>query len=68
MEAAGLDRTAPSVCPKGLRHAYGVHAIHSGVPLNILQELLGHESIETTAIYARALGEERRDIVSRMWG
>lgn len=67
MEAAGLDRNAPSVCPKGLRHTYGVHAIHRGVDLNTLKELLGHESIETTAIYARALGQEKRDIVSRMW-
>lgn len=57
----------PHRSPKGLRHAYGVHAISSGIPLNILQDLLGHAQMETTAIYANALGKEKRDIVAQMW-
>jgi len=28
---------------------------------------LGHSKIETTAIYANALGQEQRDIAARMW-
>lgn len=53
--------------PKGLRHGFGVHALNSGVPLNMLSKWMGHSSLEVTAIYANALGEEERAIASRMW-
>lgn len=51
----------------GLRHAYGVHAIGAGVPLNLLQKWMGHANISTTAIYANALGPEKQAIAERMW-
>lgn len=54
-------------CPKGLRHGFGINAILQGVPLNLLQKWMGHESIETTAIYADAIGKEEREIAARMW-
>ena len=54
-------------CPKGLRHGFGVHAINSGIPLNMLSRWMGHSSLEITAIYANALGEEQRQIAARMW-
>ena len=54
-------------CPKGLRHGYGVHAISRGVQLNMLSKWMGHASLEVTAIYANALGEEQRSIAARMW-
>jgi hypothetical protein len=28
---------------------------------------MGHASLEVTAIYANALGEEQRNIAARMW-
>lgn len=66
MNAAGIA-AGPHRCPKGLRHGYGVHAIGSGVPLNLLSRWMGHASLEVTAIYANALGEEQRAIAARMW-
>jgi integrase len=57
----------PHATPKGLRHGFGVHAIHSGVPLNLVQRWLGHSRLETTAIYLQAMGKEEREIASRMW-
>ncbi len=57
----------PHGSPKGLRHGYGVAAISSGVPLNMLSKWMGHSKIETTAIYANALGQEQRKIAERMW-
>lgn len=33
----------------------------------MLSKWLGHSSLEMTAIYADALGEEQRGIASRMW-
>lgn len=57
----------PHKTAKGLRHAYGVHAIKSGVQLNMLAKWLGHSNLENTAIYADAMGEEERDVAKRMW-
>ena len=57
----------PHKCPKGLRHAYGVHAITTNVPLNMLSKWMGHSRIEMTVIYANALGKEQHGIASRMW-
>ncbi len=54
--------------PKALRHAFGVGAIQKGVPLNILRKWMGHARIETTAIYADAVGDEERALAARMWG
>jgi site-specific recombinase XerD len=52
---------------KGLRHSFGLHAIRSGVPLNLVQRWLGHASMNTTAIYLQAIGDEEREIAARMW-
>lgn len=53
--------------PKGLRHGFGLHAIRSGVPINLVQRWLGHARMETTAIYLQAMGSEERAIAERMW-
>ncbi len=53
--------------PKGLRHGFGLHAVRSGVPLNLIQRWLGHASMTTTAIYLQAMGVEEHDIALRMW-
>jgi integrase/recombinase XerD len=66
MSIAGIP-PGPHASPKGLRHAFGLHAIRSGIPLNLVQRWLGHASMTTTAIYLQALGDEEREIASRMW-
>jgi len=66
MEQAGIQ-DGPHKMPKGLRHAYGIHALSSGVPLNMLSKWMGHASMEVTAIYANAIGEEQQAIAARMW-
>jgi len=60
--ASGIHAT-----PKGLRHGFGIQAISSGIPLNLVQRWLGHARIETTAIYLQAMGQEERRIAERMW-
>lgn len=57
----------PHMTPRGLRHSFGIHAIRSGVPLNLVQRWLGHASMSTTAIYLQAVGDEEREIAARMW-
>ena len=66
MKAARIN--GPHATPKGLRHGFGIKAITSGVPLNTLQQLLGHAQLSTTSIYADAMGPEKRQLVERMWG
>jgi site-specific recombinase XerD len=34
-----------------LRHTCGAHLASSGVPVNLVQKLLGHASLATTSIY-----------------
>jgi integrase len=65
MRKAGV---AESLCkPKALRHAFAVEAGQKGIPLNIVQRWLGHARIETTAIYASAIGDEERNLARRAW-
>lgn len=66
MRRAGVR--GPHATPKGLRHGFGVQAVSTGVPLNMVQRWLGHAQLKTTAIYAEAMGEEELAIASRMWG
>ncbi len=35
----------------GLRHSYATHLFESGIPLNAIKDLLGHNSLKTTEIY-----------------
>ena len=39
--------------PHLLRHTFATHAINAGIPIEVVQVLLGHESPATTAIYAK---------------
>lgn len=44
--------------PHAFRHTFGMLAVEGGVDLFVVQEILGHASAETTAVYVRA--RERR--------
>lgn len=66
MAEAGIV-TGARATPRGLRHGFGVAAVSSGVPLNLVQRWLGHAQISTTAIYADVMGPEERTLAARMW-
>lgn len=65
MALAGLEGTKAS--PKGLRHTFGVSALQSGVPINLVRKWLGHAKLATTEIYTDAVGEEEQALAGRFW-
>ncbi|MEK7253287.1 MAG: site-specific integrase, partial [Bacteroidota bacterium] len=66
MALAGLQGIHAT--PKGLRHGYVIACLDKGIPLNMVSKWVGHASIETTVIYANALGQEERNLAARLWG
>lgn len=51
VRAAGITKR---VTPHTLRHAFATHAMQAGNDIKTVQELLGHEDLNTTAIYLHA--------------
>jgi integrase/recombinase XerD len=51
VRAAGINKR---VTPHTLRHAFATHALQAGNDIKTVQELLGHEDLNTTAIYLHA--------------
>jgi len=51
-EAAIRARIDRSVHPHMLRHSFATHLLDRGVDIRVIQAMLGHKKLETTAIYA----------------
>ncbi len=49
--------------PHVLRHTRALELVRAGVPLTIVQEMLGHAVLNTTAIYLRFSGQEAKAIL-----
>ena len=49
-----------------LRHTFSTYVGNSGIPVPVLQYLLGHESIETTMLYTHPLLEAERRAVEQI--
>lgn len=55
-DAAGLPAT---YTPHSLRHSIGTHLLDAGMPLEFVQEHLGHRNIASTRIYAQITTHRR---------
>jgi integrase/recombinase XerD len=47
-----------AVSPHWLRHAHASHALDRGAPIHLVQQTLGHASLETTSQYVHARPDE----------
>jgi integrase/recombinase XerD len=49
--AAGRAGLPPGVTPHALRHSYATRLLESGINLRVVQILLGHQRLSSTAVY-----------------
>ena len=55
---AGIDK---AVNLHSLRHSFATHLLEQGVDIRVIQVLLGHKKLETTALYAQVATTTLRD-------
>jgi integrase/recombinase XerD len=60
-EAAGIRK---QVTPHTLRHSFATHLLEQDVDIRVIQVLLGHSKLDTTALYARVATKTIRAVTS----
>jgi len=64
-ERAELD--APPSPIHCLRHTFGTTMAAAGVPLPVLQELMGHADVKTTRRYVHVNERQKREAIASVW-
>jgi len=65
---AGITKVGDKpIHPHHLRHSFGIHWVKKGLPLRQLQMILGHSSIDTTAMYLQFSPTDLREEYDKLW-
>jgi integrase/recombinase XerD len=60
------DKLGIKIHAHKFRHTFAVKAIMDQVPLNVLQQWLGHSSVFTTSIYTQITGMDTSEFMGRI--
>src|SRR5215831_18094749 len=60
-QAAGIKKR---VSPHTLRHSFATHLLEQDVDIRVIQTLLGHAKLDTTALYTRVASTTIRAVTS----
>lgn len=58
-QLCGLNKEKPKVHFHSLRHGFATECVRSGMKLEYIQGLMGHEDLQTTSIYINLVPKER---------
>jgi site-specific recombinase XerD len=64
VEAAQAAQITKRVGPHTLRHSFATHLLEDGVDIRVIQVLLGHSKLETTALYTKVATRTVRAVIS----
>jgi site-specific recombinase XerD len=63
-DAADLVKIDKRVSMHSLRHAFATHLLEQKVDIRVIQVLLGHKRLDTTAVYTQVANDVLRSVIS----